>query len=189
MVVGDVVALGEVVGEVEEGPVDRSAKSRLPSSRRSSSTTPFDTWSVVAFHPSWTIERRAEHLEVLRVRGARRAPRRRTWRGCYAPSTGCCATPSTASGASTPAASSTVGMRSIACTNWSRTSPRGGDAVAASGRRAACACRRATCSASTAAAACCRPTPSPTSSGGTSGGRRARRSARGCPRRCRARAR
>ncbi len=37
---------------------------------------------------------------------------------------GCCATPLTTAGASTPAASSTVGIRSETNANWSRSPPR-----------------------------------------------------------------
>ena len=72
-------------------------------------------------------------------------------------------------------------MRSMACTNWSRTAHRRRRCRAASARRAACGSRRATCSASTAATACCPPTPSPTSSAGTSADRRARRSSARLP--------
>ena len=40
------------------------------------------------------------------------------------PSIGCCSTPSTEAGCGSPAASSTVGARSITWWNWERISPR-----------------------------------------------------------------
>ena len=66
---------------------------------------------------------RPEHLEVLHRRAATARDASVNVARIDAPSTGCCATPSTAVGRIDAGASSTVGMRSTACTNWSRTAP------------------------------------------------------------------
>jgi hypothetical protein len=78
-------------------------------------------WSVVAFQPSWTIERDPIISKYWVDRPS--APASANVARRLAPSNGSWATPSTSAGARTPVASSTVGARSTAWQNWSRTSP------------------------------------------------------------------
>ena len=110
---------------------------------------------------------RAEHLEVLRRARRRRARVGEASARKLAPSNGCCVDAVDASaGASMPHTSSIVGMRSTAWQNWlADLAARRVDAVRPVHDQRRARCRRATCSASTAATACCRPTPSPRRSG------------------------
>ena len=110
----EVVALGEIVGDVIQLPhvvverrvgvepvvvhvPERLERHRLP--------------SVVIDAAA------AEHLEVLRARGARRPSGSSIRYAKLVPSIGDAATPPTESGGAIPTSSSTVGVTSMACAN------------------------------------------------------------------------
>jgi hypothetical protein len=77
---------------------------------------------VVAFQRPWTIDREPS-ISKYCVSCPVTAPGSLNDRRMLTPSTGCCGTPSTTAGGSIPAASSTVGNRSVTCVNCSRTAP------------------------------------------------------------------
>ena len=101
-----------------------AAKSWLPGTCSRSTVIWFPMWSVVAFQPSWTIERDPMISKYWVDRGlGASAPSAANVGRRLAPSSDSWSTPSSTAGAATPAASSTVGSRSTAWANWSRTWP------------------------------------------------------------------
>ena len=182
MLGADVVRLGEVVRRGRTAPSGPASKSWLPGTQLALDAE-LRADVVGRRLPAVVVDRAAaEHLEVLRAARRRRRRRRRTTGSSDAPSIGCCATPSTTSGAVDAGGvedrrHDVDGVAELRAHLAAR-----GDAGAASARSAACARRRARCSASTAAAACCPPRPSPRRSGCRRGSRRARRRAPACRR-------